>query len=107
MSQTTSRFPRRHFVLGAGAAGLLAAGRRGVAAEKRGASPLSFGYAAITWGETKPADPKATPGPGAKQAIADIAAAGYRGIQLRLPSLKEFANPEELKAELAKAKLTF
>ena len=89
------RAGRRGFMVGAGAAGLAAlAPRAGRAAAT--ASGISFGYAAITWGDQN-----------SKVAISEIAAAGYPGIQLRSGSMKDFPSPEALKAELAKAKLTF
>jgi inosose dehydratase len=83
---------RREFTLGIGAAALVS--RTVLAAKAR--RDVSIGYAAITWGET-----------GGKQAIAEIAEVGYPGIQLRSSILKDFPTPEALKAELAKAKLTF
>ena len=58
------------------------------------AAKLKFGYAAITWGNAE------------RQAIDDIAAVGYRGIQLRAPALTEF-KPAELRDLLAQHKLTF
>jgi len=83
---------RRQFTLGAGAAVALVA-RRGWAAKSEA---INVGYAAITWGDRS-----------VKQAIKEIAEAGYPGIQLRSSILKEFPSPEVLKAELAKAHLTF
>ncbi|QNI35805.1 sugar phosphate isomerase/epimerase family protein [Edaphobacter albus] len=57
-------------------------------------SHIQFGYAAITWGNEE------------RQAIDDIAAVGYRGIQLRANALTDF-KPAELKDLLAQHKLTF
>jgi inosose dehydratase len=68
--------------------------RHALAAPKAG--PIRIGYAAITWGDKN-----------AKQAIADIAAAGYPGVQLRGNILKDYQTAEQLKTELAAAKLTF
>jgi inosose dehydratase len=87
---------RRAFLVGAGAAGLTALAPRAGRAATKTASGISIGYAAITWGDQS-----------SKTAISEIAAAGYSGIQLRLAILKDFENPAALKAELAKAKLTF
>jgi inosose dehydratase len=86
-------FTRRDFTFGAGAVALSTFAPRAFAAK---ASPFSFGYAAITWGET-----------GVKKAIAEISEAGFPGVQLRSSILKEYSDPAVLKAELAKAKLTF
>jgi inosose dehydratase len=87
-------FGRREFTLGAGAAALAAFAPRAFAAAAKG--PISFGYAAITWGDA-----------GVKKAITEIAEAGYRGVQLRSNILKEYTDPAVLKADLAKLKLTF
>jgi inosose dehydratase len=94
MSHRTS-FRRREFTLGAGAAALSVWTSRAFAA-KAPAAPISFAYAAITWGES-----------GVKKAISEISAAGFPGVQLRSNILKEYSDPAALKAELAKAKLTF
>jgi inosose dehydratase len=91
---TTMLHTRRGFTLGAAAAiAALPLRRVFAAAAKNG---VQFGYAAITWGEK-----------GVKKAIAEIAEAGYPGIQLRSAILTEFANPEAVKADLAKVKLAF
>jgi len=87
------RLGRREFIVAAGGVTLTAWASRGWAAK---AEPISFGYAAITWGEA-----------GVKKAIAEIAAAGFPGVQLRSNILKEYSDPAVLKAELAAAKLTF
>jgi inosose dehydratase len=86
-------FGRREFTLGTGAAALSVWAARAWAAK---AAPITFGYAAITWGEA-----------GVKKAIAEISEAGFPGVQLRSNILKEYSDPAALKAELAKAKLTF
>lgn len=57
-------------------------------------SRIQFGYAAITWGNEE------------RQAIDDISAAGYQGIQLRANALTDF-KAAELKDLLAQHKLTF
>ena len=55
---------------------------------------LKLGYSAITWGGND------------VQAIKDIAALGFKGVQLRSNVLKEYsAKPEELKALLTQYKL--
>jgi inosose dehydratase len=92
---------RRHFTLGLGATGLLALSGRATGAgqdkkDKNAFPGIKVGYAAITWGDDK-----------VHQAITDIAAAGYPGIQLRKNITKDWKTPEELKADLEKAKLTF
>jgi inosose dehydratase len=105
MSHIQSLFGRRQFTRGLGAAGLLSVTGvgRGFAAAKKPAFPgIQVGYAAITWGDTS-----ASGGGGARQAITDISAVGYPGIQLRAAITKEWKTPEELKGDLAKAKLTF
>jgi inosose dehydratase len=59
-------------------------------------SDIRFAYAAITWGGHD------------LEAIADIAAAGYPGIQLRSNILPDYAKrPSALKDELARHHLTF
>jgi inosose dehydratase len=55
---------------------------------------IQYGYAAITWNAND------------HQAIEDIAAVGYPGIQLRANAIAEF-KPDELKDLLAQHKLTF
>lgn len=55
---------------------------------------IHYGYAAITWGAEE------------RQAIEDVASAGYRGIQFRANALTDF-KPAELKQSLAEHKLTF
>jgi len=56
---------------------------------------LQFGYAAITWQSQD------------RQAIDDVAAVGFKGIQLRTSVLPEFGDkPAALKALLAERKLT-
>src|SRR5947209_4678117 len=55
---------------------------------------IRYGYAAMTWGKAE------------KQAIDEIAATGYEGIQLRQDALSEF-QPAELRETLQQHKLTF
>lgn len=64
------------------------------AAPKNSAKGMRYGYTAITWGEAE------------RQAIDDIAAVGFAGIQLRANALTEF-KPAELKDLFAQRKLTF
>ena len=60
------------------------------------AESIEFGYAAITWGGND------------EQAIADISAVGFPGIQLRSGVLSRFGDrPAELRDLLARHKLTF
>ena len=86
---------RRRFFRDAALAtsGLALTGLRPVFAEAP--ADLRFGYAAITWqGQDK-------------QAIEDVAAVGFKGIQLRTSTLPEFGDkPAALKALLAKHGLT-
>ena len=55
---------------------------------------IRYGYAAITWGKEE------------RQAIDDIAAVGYKGIQFRANALTDF-KPAGLREILAQKKLTF
>jgi inosose dehydratase len=86
---------RRRFLAGAGAAAMASV----VARERAfgfagGAAGIRFGYAAMTWGSEE------------KQAIEDIAATGYEGVQFRIDATTEF-KPAELRTALAQRKLTF
>jgi inosose dehydratase len=83
---------RRTFLAGLGAATTVAT-LPSFAAPGR-MSNIRFGYAAITWGNEE------------RQAVDDIAAAGYPGIQFRANAVTEF-KPAELKELLAQHKLTF
>lgn len=89
---------RRFLVDGTALAAAIAGGRQSL--EALGASPatvasIRFGYAAITWGGNDP------------QAIDDIAALGFGGIQLRDSAVRRWGErPDELKALLATRKLT-
>lgn len=87
---------RRSFTAGAGAAALVAGSWARLAGAAAKPAPISFGYATITWRDQP-----------VKTAIAEIAASGFRGVQLRLDAMKEFPDPAALRDELAKAKLTF
>jgi inosose dehydratase len=83
---------RREFVAGLGgaAAGMVVWPRFGAAARVR------FGYAAITWNGND------------RQAIDDIAALGFHGIQLRQPAFDMWSErPSELKELLAQKGLVF
>lgn len=60
-----------------------------------GPMKIRIGYASITWGGND------------NQAIEDIAAVGYPGIQLRANVLGEYPDPHALKNTLAKHNLTF
>lgn len=77
--------------------GLAAAAAAGTALPSLASAPrnrMRFGYAAITWGNEE------------RQAIDDISAVGYAGIQLRANALTDF-KPAELRGLLAQHKLTF
>jgi inosose dehydratase len=56
---------------------------------------IRIGYAAITWGGKD------------RQAIEDIAALGFHGIQLRANCIQEFSSPSALRDLLAKHELKF
>jgi inosose dehydratase len=58
-------------------------------------SEIHFGYAAITWGGND------------RQAIEDIAAVGFRGIQLRSNSIAEFGSPAAVRDLLSQHDLKF
>jgi inosose dehydratase len=83
---------RRTFLAGAGAA--FAASAFSTSAFSKGAPGIRFGYAAITWGKD------------GMQAIDDISAVGYEGIQLRTDSVTAF-QPAQLREILQQRKLTF
>jgi len=94
------RYSRRRFLVEAGAVGAgaaLASAGRGLAGVPQAGSAnggIRFGYAAITWGDK------------AAQAIDDISAAGYPGIQLRNDVTKSF-QPAALREDLQQHKLKF
>lgn len=58
-------------------------------------SEIHFGYAAITWGGND------------RQAIEDIAAVGFQGIQLRSNSIGEFGSPAAVRDILSQHELKF
>jgi len=58
-------------------------------------SEIHFGYASITWGGND------------RQAIEDIAAVGFRGIQLRSNSIAEFGAPAAVRDLLSQHELKF
>jgi inosose dehydratase len=60
-----------------------------------GPSEIHFGYAAITWGGKD------------RQAIDDIAAVGFRGIQLRSNCIAEFGSPTAVRDLLSQNELKF
>src|SRR5256884_1530107 len=91
---------RRDFLcqLGVGAAGALLPMQSLHAArsELPAVDAIQFGYAAITWGGND------------EQAIEDISALGFPGIQLRASVLAKFgAQPSALRDLLARHQLTF
>jgi len=58
-------------------------------------SEIHFGYAAVTWGGND------------RQAIEDVAAVGFRGIQLRSNSIAEFGSPAAVRDVLSQHELKF
>ena len=83
---------RRELISTGLGAAALALGFRPARAQYPG---LRFGYAAITWGGND------------RQAIEDVAALGFRGIQLRASAVSEWGDrPDELKELLASRDLT-
>jgi inosose dehydratase len=87
-----SSFTRRTFLAGMGA--VAASATLPAFCAPSPASGIRFGYTAMTWGNEE------------HQAIEDIAAAGFPGIQFRANAVTDF-KPAELKELLAKHKLTF
>jgi inosose dehydratase len=86
---------RRKFVAAiSGAAAGAALAPRAAFAAPSGTPGIRYGYAAMTWGKEE------------KQAINDISAAGFEGIQFRLEAVTEF-QPAELRDILQQHKLTF
>ena len=104
---------RRDFLAGLASAGAVAAVPRAARASlagplyppmnlaafdvpvNHGAPYIRAGCSAITWSDN------------AAQAIDDIAADGFAGVQLRSPTLLQFPDPHQLRDLLAKRKLTF
>jgi inosose dehydratase len=87
MSSTT----RRNFLSTAAGLAAAAALTRPAFAATPG---IRYGYAAMTWSKEE------------RQAVDDISAVGYEGIQFRIDAVTEF-KPDELRALLAQHKLTF
>src|SRR5580693_3166718 len=85
---------RRSFLSYAGALAATAAVPYSFAAPVKGKAQLQFGYTAMTWGNEE------------RQAVDDIAALGYPGIQFRANAVTDF-KVDELKQLLAEKKLTF
>ncbi|WP_266367731.1 sugar phosphate isomerase/epimerase family protein [Tellurirhabdus rosea] len=92
----TETVNRRQFLQAAGLTALaMSAGATAFAETIRKKSGLKIGYSAITWGGKD------------EQAIKDVAALGFKGIQLRANTFKPFgAKPSELKAMLDQHGLT-
>lgn len=86
---------RRRFLAGVGSMAAVAAtlprGALGLVEAPKG---MRFGYTAMTWGKEE------------KQAVEDISALGYAGIQFRIDAVSEF-EPAQLRELLAQHKLTF
>jgi inosose dehydratase len=86
---------RREFLLRAGSiAAVAAAMPRCIFALPGTGAKIRYGYTAMTWGKEE------------KQAIEDISALGFPGIQFRIDAVSEF-RPAELRDRLAQHKLTF
>lgn len=82
---------RRDFLCGLAAAGAASALPANASPQSSG---MRFGYAAITWGDHE------------REAIDDIAAVGFPGVQFRANAVRDF-KAAELKDLLARHKLTF
>jgi inosose dehydratase len=86
--------PSRREFLSSAAALAAAATLARRAASAPGAPGIRFGYTAMTWNKEE------------RQAIDDISAAGFQGIQFRIDAATEF-QPAELRALLQQHQLTF
>jgi inosose dehydratase len=87
---------RRQFLSTVGAATAASLTPLHALIQSKGSSAIQFGYHAITWGGKD------------LQAIEEIAAGGFKGIQLRANLIPEYGDkPNALKDILAKHKLTF
>jgi inosose dehydratase len=113
MEEHSMSSSRRNFIVGLASAGALAAMPRPARANlagplyppmnltafdvpvPRGDSFVRAGCSAITWSDN------------AAQAIDDISADGFAGIQLRAPTLDQYPDPHVLRDLLAQHKLTF
>jgi inosose dehydratase len=78
---------RRKFLAGAGAVAVAAAIPRVGFAAANGPTGIRFGYTAMTWNAEE------------RQAIEDISAAGFEGIEFRIDATTEF-KPDELRTIL-------
>jgi inosose dehydratase len=85
---------RRRFIAALGAAAAATQPWRTAFASSGDAPEIQFGYTAMTWGKAE------------RQAIEDISAVGFQGIQFRSDALKDF-QPAELRELLQQHKLTF
>jgi inosose dehydratase len=85
---------RRDFIAGFGAAAAVSVSSLRGESHGPGAREIEFGYTAMTWGKNE------------RQAIDDIAAVGFRGIQFRSEALTEF-KPADLQALLRQKQLKF
>ena len=87
---------RRAFLIGMGAVAAAAAitPSRSASAFATPQATLQFGYTAMTWAKAE------------RQAIDDIATAGFKGIQFRADAVTDF-KPAELRELLQQHKLTF
>ena len=107
-----SKFPRRDFLTGAAAVAALSRLPLKPSSAREllyppvdlsyfdtpippGPSEIHYGYAAITWGGND------------RQAIDDVSALGFRGIQIRSNAVDEFSSIQALRDLLQKHNLTF
>jgi inosose dehydratase len=91
---TIARTSRREFFAALGAAAATVNLPRCLSASQGKHPGIRFGYTAMTWGKAE------------RQAIDDISAVGFEGVQFRNDALKEF-QPAELRDLLQQHKLTF
>jgi inosose dehydratase len=89
-----SQSSRRHFLAGVGVAAAAGILPRGAFAAGSAPAGIHYGYTAMTWGQDE------------RQAVEDIAATGFEGIQFRIDATTEF-QPNDLRALLQQRKLTF
>jgi len=107
-----SKFPRRNFLIGSAAAAAVSCLPVGPSSASEllyppvdlsyfntpippGPSEIHYGYAAITWGGND------------RQAIDDVSALGFHGIQIRSNAIDEFSSVQALRDLLEKHDLTF
>jgi inosose dehydratase len=92
-SQFVPNLSRRFFLAAVGGAAVAGISRPAFGAYK-GIDKIKFGYAAMTWSKEE------------RQAVDDISATGYKGVQFRIDATTEF-QPSQLRDLLKSKKLTF